>query len=68
MTVDLTEGCMPDGEAGVEELRRLFVDLTMALQDVLRVATSRGHRLSVLSTSVPEQHGNGPGLPAAAFG
>ncbi|MFD8646073.1 hypothetical protein ACFV14_37875 [Streptomyces zaomyceticus] len=45
---------MPDGEVGAEELRRLFVDLTTALQDVLRVATSRGHRLSVLSTSVRE--------------
>jgi hypothetical protein len=33
-------------EAGPEELRRLAKELTGALRDVLRVATSRGHLLA----------------------
>jgi hypothetical protein len=35
-----------DQEAGPEDLRRLAKELTGALRDVLRVATSRGHLLA----------------------
>ncbi|CAL9291100.1 hypothetical protein [Streptomyces sp. SudanB25_2051] len=35
------------GEAGAEALRHLAQELTATLRDVLRVATSRGHRLAV---------------------
>ncbi|MEU6006921.1 hypothetical protein [Streptomyces sp. NPDC047453] len=34
-------------DAGPEDLRRLTEELTRALRDVLRVATSRGHLLAV---------------------
>ncbi|MGW2298472.1 hypothetical protein [Streptomyces violaceorubidus] len=37
-------------DAGPEDLRRMLTELTAALQDVLRVATSRGH---LLATSHP---------------
>ncbi|MER7463556.1 hypothetical protein [Streptomyces sp. NPDC097981] len=36
---------LADVATGSEELRRLATDLTEALRDTLRVATSRGHRL-----------------------
>ncbi len=36
-----------DKEAGLEDLRLLVKELAGALQDVLRVATSRGHLLAV---------------------
>ncbi|MCT9139116.1 MULTISPECIES: hypothetical protein [Streptomyces] len=36
-----------DQEAGPEDLRRLAKELTGALRDVIRVATSRGHLLAV---------------------
>jgi hypothetical protein len=36
-----------DQEAGPEDLRRLAKELTGALREVLRVATSRGHLLTV---------------------
>ncbi|MGA5898088.1 hypothetical protein [Streptomyces venetus] len=39
-----------DQEAGPEDLRRLARELTEALRDVLRVATSRGHLLAVSET------------------
>ncbi|MCW1095096.1 hypothetical protein OJ963_14255 [Streptomyces sp. RS2] len=35
-----------DRDAGPEDLRRMLADLTGALRDVLRVATSRGHLLA----------------------
>ncbi|MFB6705766.1 hypothetical protein ACFCW6_13745 [Streptomyces sp. NPDC056333] len=55
-----------DEEAEQEELRHLATDLTEALHNVLRVATSRGRRLP---TPVPSRKGDeGPRLPAAAFG
>ncbi|WP_225101427.1 hypothetical protein [Streptomyces sp. CoH27] len=38
---------LDDQEAGLEDLRRLAKELTCALRDVLRVATSRGHLLVV---------------------
>jgi len=34
-------------DADPEDLRRLALDLALALRDVLRVATSRGHLLAV---------------------
>ncbi|MFJ5722321.1 hypothetical protein [Streptomyces sp. NPDC093149] len=37
---------LADAETDTDELRLLATDLTGALQDVVRVATSRGHRLS----------------------
>ncbi|MFB7977189.1 hypothetical protein [Streptomyces vinaceus] len=36
---------LADGEADPDELRLLATDLTGALRDAVRVATSRGHRL-----------------------
>jgi hypothetical protein len=36
-----------DQEAGTEDLRRLAKELTGALRDVLRIATSRGQLLAV---------------------
>ncbi|WP_329121035.1 hypothetical protein [Streptomyces sp. NBC_01353] len=50
-----------------EELRRLTADLTDALKDALRVATSRGHRLAAPDVSTREGS-EGPRLPAASFG
>ncbi|MEU9705292.1 hypothetical protein [Streptomyces sp. NPDC047981] len=53
--------------AAPEELQRLTQDLTDALKDTLRVATSRGRRLA--ATDVAAHDGDeGPRLPAAAFG
>ncbi|WP_370413289.1 hypothetical protein [Streptomyces fradiae] len=54
-------------EMGPEELRDLSTELVGALRDALRVATSRGHRLSPL---LPYAQGGDdkPRLPAAAFG
>ncbi|GGU09499.1 hypothetical protein [Streptomyces lateritius] len=56
-----------DERTDPDELRRLTADLTDALKDTLRVATSRGHRLS--APDVSTRDGNeGPRLPAAALG
>ncbi|MCX4725983.1 hypothetical protein [Streptomyces sp. NBC_01306] len=57
-----------DRDAGLKELRVLAGDLTGALRDVLRVAISRGHRLSAPEFGDGEEDGEGPRLPAAAFG
>ncbi|GAA3528266.1 hypothetical protein [Streptomyces osmaniensis] len=38
---------LEDQETGLEDLRLLAKELTDALRDVLRVATSRGHLLAV---------------------
>ncbi|MFJ6432141.1 hypothetical protein [Streptomyces sp. NPDC091416] len=55
-----------DKDAEPEELRHLATTLTEALHEVLRVATSRGHRLL---TPVPPHEGDERlRLPAAAFG
>ncbi|MET9675064.1 hypothetical protein ABZY68_18495 [Streptomyces sp. NPDC006482] len=51
-----------------EDLRRLSMDLTEALQDALRVATSRGHRLPAANVTTREEGNEGPQLQAAAFG
>ncbi|MEU8689609.1 hypothetical protein [Streptomyces sp. NPDC048665] len=39
-------GALDDHDQGPEDLRRLAKELTGALRDVLRVATSRGHLLA----------------------
>ncbi|MEV5678854.1 hypothetical protein [Streptomyces sp. NPDC052179] len=69
MATELLEGAaeaLGDEDAEPEELRRLATALSEALHEVLRVATSRGHRLL---TPVPPHEGDeGPRLPAAAFG
>ncbi|MFD5860530.1 hypothetical protein [Streptomyces chartreusis] len=49
MAADLLEQAsdkLDDSDTGPEDLRRLAAELTGALQDVLRVATSRGHLLT----------------------
>ncbi|MCX5140312.1 hypothetical protein [Streptomyces sp. NBC_00338] len=70
MATDLLERAseaLGDEDAESEELRHLVTDLTEALHEVLRAATSRGHRLPV-PTSAHEQSNDGPRRPAAAFG
>ncbi|MFJ8668188.1 hypothetical protein [Streptomyces sp. NPDC093600] len=58
---------LDDDETEPEELRRLSANLTEALKDAIRVATSRGHRLPASDLTTREGH-EGPRLPAAAFG
>ncbi|MGW3660003.1 hypothetical protein ACWD6R_32105 [Streptomyces sp. NPDC005151] len=70
MTAELLEHAaevLGDEAAEPEELQLLPTDLTGALHDVLRVAASRGYRLSI---PLPSREGGdeGPRLPAAAFG
>ncbi|MEV6578334.1 hypothetical protein AB0M92_09245 [Streptomyces sp. NPDC051582] len=57
--VDHALEVLTDSVAGPEELRLLTTDLTEALRDTLRVATSRGHRLprSVHPEGLPEHLG-----------
>ncbi|MFC8951574.1 hypothetical protein ACFT8P_02870 [Streptomyces sp. NPDC057101] len=57
-----------DETTELEELRRLSAELTNALKDTLRVATSRGHRLAALDLTARERDDEGPYLPAASFG
>ncbi|MFI9603782.1 hypothetical protein ACIHCX_28705 [Streptomyces sp. NPDC052043] len=45
--LDQASETLDDQDAGPEDLRRLTEELTRALRDVLRVATSRGHLLTV---------------------
>ncbi|MFD4257051.1 hypothetical protein ACFWR9_05335 [Streptomyces sp. NPDC058534] len=50
MAADLVEqvsAVLGDRDAGPEDLHRMLTELTGALRDVLRVATSRGHLLAV---------------------
>lgn len=42
---------LSDGQADPDELRLLATDLTGALRDAVRVATSRGHRLATPAPS-----------------
>ncbi len=49
---------LADAETDPDELRLLATDLTGALRDAIRVATSRGHRLPIQAHSAPA------GLPA----
>ncbi|MEU6892177.1 hypothetical protein ABZ934_10320 [Streptomyces sp. NPDC046557] len=46
---------LADEEAEPDELRTLATDLTRALRDVVRVATSRGHRLPIPTHSADEE-------------
>lgn len=69
MATELLEGAVEapgDKDAEPEEPRHLATALTEALHGVLRVATSRGHRL--LPPVPPHEGDEGPRLPAAAFG
>ncbi|WOX23843.1 hypothetical protein [Streptomyces solicathayae] len=50
------------------DLRLLAEKLTGALRNTLRVATSRGHRLSAPDSAGHDGDDEGPRLPAAAFG
>ncbi|MET8562472.1 hypothetical protein ABZV75_18400 [Streptomyces flaveolus] len=45
---------LDDQDADPEDLQRLARELTRALRDVLRVATSRGHLLAVSDLIAPE--------------
>ncbi|MEU7018670.1 hypothetical protein [Streptomyces sp. NPDC046385] len=65
--LDHTTEVLADAQTDPEDLRLLAADLMAALQDILRVAITRGHRLP---TSAPSGRGEdeGPHLPAAAFG
>ncbi|MGW6411050.1 hypothetical protein ACWF95_28210 [Streptomyces vinaceus] len=44
--LDHAREVLADAETEPDELRALAMDLTGALQDAVRIATSRGHRLS----------------------
>ncbi|MFI9040985.1 MULTISPECIES: hypothetical protein [unclassified Streptomyces] len=57
-----------DEETEPEELRHLATNLTEALHNVLRVATSRGHRLPIPDLSAREGGDEGARLTEAAFG
>ncbi|MGA5068086.1 hypothetical protein ACPB9E_30650 [Streptomyces exfoliatus] len=58
---------LSDEKTAPEDLRNLSANLVGALRDILRVATSRGHRLPTPQPSAQGGDGN-PQLPAAAFG
>jgi hypothetical protein len=45
--VEQASAVLGDGEPGSEDLHRMLAELTGALRDVLRVATSRGHLLAM---------------------
>ncbi|MEU0664370.1 hypothetical protein ABZ508_06585 [Streptomyces lavendulocolor] len=50
MATDLLEraaGVLADQDAGRDDLRLMLTEVTRALRDVIRMATSRGHRLAV---------------------
>jgi hypothetical protein len=51
--MDQASETLDDEDADAEDLRRLAQELTGALRDVLRVATSRGHLLAV---GEPQHH------------
>ncbi|MBT2487879.1 hypothetical protein J7E96_04895 [Streptomyces sp. ISL-96] len=59
---------LSDSTSTSVDLRALAGALTSALRDVLRVAESRGHRLSPAAGAVQGDDEDGPRLPAAAFG
>ncbi|MEU3074564.1 hypothetical protein [Streptomyces laurentii] len=58
---------LANAKAEPKELHILARDLTNALRDALRIAVSRGHRLPE-PTVTASGGGEGPQLPAAAFG
>ncbi|MFE1886018.1 hypothetical protein [Streptomyces diastatochromogenes] len=51
--LELASDTLDDQDAGPEDLRRLAKELTGALRDVLRVATSRGHLLAMSDPQLP---------------
>ncbi|WP_405921364.1 hypothetical protein [Streptomyces sp. NBC_00122] len=57
---------LADKEADPDELRLLATDLSGALRDAVRVATSRGHRLPTPAPSTPEERGVTPRSPAVS--
>ncbi|MFG2523142.1 hypothetical protein [Streptomyces sp. NPDC048527] len=61
-------GLLAEEKVAPNDLRLLAVDLTGALRTTLRVATSRGQRLSQPDPTARERGDEGPRLPAAAFG
>ncbi|MFI8501209.1 hypothetical protein ACIGFK_22340 [Streptomyces sp. NPDC085524] len=56
---------LADEEADPDELRLLAADLAGALRDVVRVATSRGHRLAISARYTREGETAAPRSPAA---
>lgn len=71
MSAELLEHALEvlgDGQTRHDELLLLAMDMAEALRDVLRVAISRGHRLPLTEPPAGEDDGEGPRLPAAAFG
>jgi hypothetical protein len=54
--VEQASETLVDRDTGPEDLRRLAQELTGALRDVLRVATSRGHLLEVSEPDLPSIH------------
>ncbi len=58
------------GDEAIElkELRQLASDLTQALKDVVRVATSRGHRLPARTSLSANEVDERPRLSAESFG
>ncbi|MFD7262895.1 hypothetical protein [Streptomyces sp. NPDC059874] len=57
---------LADQEADPDELRLLAADLTGALRDVVRVATSRGHRLAIPALYTHEGRTAAPRPPEAS--
>ncbi|MGW7099048.1 hypothetical protein [Streptomyces sp. NPDC054838] len=56
---------LAEEDAEPDELRTLATDLTRALRDAVRVATSRGHRLPTPTPSSHEEHDNTDPPPPA---
>lgn len=57
---------LADRQADPSELRILATDLAVALRDVVRVATSRGHRLAIPTPSTCETRTEAPRRPATS--
>ncbi|MFE4259585.1 hypothetical protein [Streptomyces sp. NPDC056883] len=57
---------LADEEADPDEIRLLATDLAGALKDVVRVATSRGHRLATPALYLPEDRNEAHPQPAAS--
>ncbi|RPK51179.1 hypothetical protein EES39_04695 [Streptomyces sp. ADI92-24] len=71
MATELLEGAaevLGHEDAEPDELRYLATALAEALHEVLRVATSRGHRLPIPDLTARGGGNEGPRLQAAAFG
>ncbi|MFE5258115.1 hypothetical protein [Streptomyces coelicoflavus] len=67
VAAELVEEVSPvlgDRDAGSEHLRLMLTELTRALRDVLRVATSRGHLLTAREQAPPETGPSELGRPS----